>query len=220
MGELGGIGLLSRVSGRYVLGPKIIQLEYLIRSYDPVIKSGEEIMTGMADMTGCHVLLCNIYDETIVNVFHAEGKNLLKVTFTKGKQMPLFRGSQARVIFSSLDRRKLRRLYDKHLENPDLMTLGRDWPSFRTELKRVRRQGYYISRDELDPDTTGIAAPVFNESNEVLGSLVLAFSSSRTPWLSETALVQIVIERCREISRRVASLAEKNAEMCSQAPSP
>ncbi|HKO19503.1 MAG TPA: IclR family transcriptional regulator [Acidobacteriaceae bacterium] len=209
VGELGGIGLLSRVSGRYVLGPKIIELEYLIRSYDPVIKSGEEIMTGMADMTGCHVLLCNIYNETIVNVFHAEGKDSLKVTFTKGKQMPLFRGSQARVILASLDRRKLRRLYDKHLENPDLMMLGRDWPSFRTELQRVRRQGYYISRDELDPDTTGIAAPVFNENNEVLGSLVLVFASSRTPWLSETALVQIVVENAREISRRVASLAEK-----------
>jgi DNA-binding IclR family transcriptional regulator len=208
MGELSGIGLLSRVSGRYVLGPKIIELEYLIRSYDPVIKSGEEIMTGMADMTGCHVLLCNIYNETIVNVFHAEGKDSLKVTFTKGKQMPLFRGSQARVILASLDRRKLRRLYDKHLENPDLLTLGRDWPSFRTELQRVRRQGYYISRDELDPGTTGIAAPVFNENNEVLGSLVLVFSSSRTPWLSETALVQIVVENAREISRRVASLAE------------
>src|SRR5919202_6771886 len=72
VGELCGIGLLSRVSGRYVLGPKIIELEYLIRSYDPVIKAGEEIMTGLANMTGCHVLLCNIYNETIVNVFHAE----------------------------------------------------------------------------------------------------------------------------------------------------
>ena len=141
VGELGGIGLLSRVSGRYVLGPKIIELEYLIRSYDPVIKSGEEIMTGMADMTGCHVLLCNIYDETIVNVFHAEGKDSLKVTFTKGKQMPLFRGSQARVILASLDRRKLRRLYDKHLENPDLMTLGRDWPSFRASFNA------FVARD-------------------------------------------------------------------------
>ena len=59
-----------------------------------------------------------------------------------------------------------------------------------------------------DPDTIGIAAPVFNESNEVLGSLVLVFSSSRTPWLSEAALVQIVVENAREISRRVASLAE------------
>jgi hypothetical protein len=37
---------------------------------------------------------------------------------------------------------------------------------------------------------------------------VLVFSSSRTPWLSETALVQIVVENAREISRRVASLAE------------
>jgi DNA-binding IclR family transcriptional regulator len=176
VGELCGIGLLSRVSGRYVLGPKIIELEYLIRSYDPVIKAGEEIMTGLADMTGCHVLLCNIYDETIVNVFHVEGKSSLQITFTKGKQMPLFRGSQARVILASLDRRKLRRLYDKYLGDPDLVKIGEDWPSFSAALQRVRRQGYYISRGELDPDTTGIAAPVFNENNEVLGSLVLNFS--------------------------------------------
>jgi DNA-binding IclR family transcriptional regulator len=217
VGELCGIGLLSRVSGHYVLGPKIIELEFLIRSYDPVLKAGEEIMTGLADMTGCHVLLCNIYGEKITNVFHAEGKHPMKVTFTKGKPMPLFRGSQSRVILASMDRRKLRRIYDKNIGNSDLAEIGEDWTSFSTALQRVRRQGYYISRKELDPDTTGIAAPVFNESGEVLGSLVLTFSSSRTPWLNETALVQIVIENAREISRRIASPLESTPSRATDA---
>lgn len=208
VGELCDIGLLSRVSGQYVPGPKIIELEYLIRSFDPIIKAGEELMTALADMTGCHVLLSNIYGERIVNVFHVAGKNSSQVTFTKGKPMPLFRGSQARVLLAFLDRRKLRRIYDKYSGNPDLAQIGEDWSSFSASLRRVRRQGYYISRGELDPDTTGIAAPIFNESDEVLGSLVLTFSSSHTPWLNEAALTQIVIENAREISRRIASLSE------------
>ena len=165
-------------------------------------------MTALADMTGCHVLLSNIYGERIVNVFHVAGKNSSQVTFTKGKPMPLFRGSQARVLLAFLDRRKLRRIYDKYSGNPDLAQIGEDWSSFSASLRRVRRQGYYISRGELDPDTTGIAAPIFNESDEVLGSLVLTFSSSHTPWLNEAALTQIVIENAREISRRIASLSE------------
>ena len=78
VGELCDIGLLSRVSGQYVPGPKIIELEYLIRSFDPIIKAGEELMTALADMTGCHVLLSNIYGERIVNVFHVAGKTLRK----------------------------------------------------------------------------------------------------------------------------------------------
>jgi DNA-binding IclR family transcriptional regulator len=109
LGELCHAGLLAKRTGSYVLGPKIIELEYITQTCDPIMRAGEKVMRDLADTLGCHVLLCNIYHETIVNVFHAVGRDPLPLTFTKGRPMPLFRGSQARAILAFLERRRLRR---------------------------------------------------------------------------------------------------------------
>ena len=200
LGELCQSGLLSRRTGLYVLGPKVIELEFILRSCDPIMRAGEGVMRGLAETTGCNVLLCNIYNETIVNVFHAVGREPLDVTYTRGRPMPLFRGSQARAILSVLDRRRVRRIFERHKGDPDLERIAESWEAFKALLQETRRLGYYVSRDELDPDVTGIAAPVFDRDRTVLGSLVLAFASSSPPPISERTLAQIVVETAEVLS--------------------
>lgn len=205
--ELTGAGLLARSSGRFRLGPKIIELEYLIRSYDPIISAAQDLMNGLAELTGCEVLLCNFYEDTIVNVFHIHGRQRLDITYTKGLPMPLFRGSQAHVVLAHLDRRKLRRLYETGLQDPevqkDVAAIGADWPSFFAALKAIRDAGYYVSRGELDTGVFGFAAPVFGESDEIVSSLVLAASSERPSRLGEETLISLVVQTARELSQRL-----------------
>ena len=200
LGELCESGLLSRRIGLYVLGPKVIELEFIIRSCDPILHASEDVMRRLAETTGCNVLLCNIYNETIVNVFHAFGREPLDLIFTRGRPMPLFRGSQARAILSVLDRRQIKRIYERHEGDPDLKRIAANWDEFKTLLQETRRRGYYISRNELDSDVTGIAAPVFDRDRTVLGSLVLAFLSSRPPPISEKAIAQIVVDTAQTLS--------------------
>lgn len=200
LGELCESGLLSRRTGLYVLGPKVIELEFIIRSCDPIMHASEDVLRRLAETTGCNVLLCNVYNETIVNVFHAAGREPLDLIFTRGRPMPLFRGSQARAILSVLDRRQLKRIFERHEGDPDLKRVAANWDDFKALLQETRRRGYYISRNELDPDVTGIAAPVFDRDRTVLGSLVLAYSSSRPPPISEKALAQIVVDTATTLS--------------------
>src|SRR5690606_6798989 len=82
--ELSSAGLLSRAGGLYRLGPKIIELEYMIQSYDPVLRAGRELMDGLSAYTQCNVLLCNVYDQNIVNVLHLTGKTQVEISYTKG----------------------------------------------------------------------------------------------------------------------------------------
>lgn len=204
--ELVQVGLLAKSLGRYTLGPKIIELEYLVRYYDPVIKLGEDLLNGLANMTGCHVLLCHIYHERVVNVYHAPGRQELNLAFTlfaRGRPLPLFRGSPSRAILPYLDRRRLQRLYLRHAQEPDVRALGADWPAFQQSMKAIRKRGYYTSHGELDDEAAGIAAPVFRGVRDVLGSLVLVYRNGSPPWMSEDALAQIVCENAREISRRI-----------------
>lgn len=205
--ELCHAGLLAKSLGRYTLGPKIIELEYLVRSYDPVIKLGEDLLNGLANMTGCHVLFCNIYQERVVTVYHAPGRQTLNLAFdlfAKGRPLPLFRGSPARAILPFLDRRRLQRLYAKHAHESDVQALGHDWASFHQSLKGIRKRGYYVSHGELDTEAAGIAAPVFRAKRDVMGSLVLVYRNGEPPWVREDALAQVLLENAGEISRRIS----------------
>lgn len=219
--ELMHAGLLSRTSGRYRLGPKIIELEYLIRSYDPLIQAAHDLMHGLAEMTECHVLLCNMYDETIVNVFHVEGRHPIKITYTTGLPLPLFRGAQSKIILAYMDRRKLKRIYEASLANPavaaDVRAVGEDWAAFTKELKRIRTRGYYISRGQLDKGVNGIAAPVFGENQEIVGSLVLSMDASAPLRMSEEMLIGLVTQSANEITKRTEQLAADQQPQASPA---
>lgn len=202
LGELCQIGLLARHAHRYSLGPKVIELEYIMRQFDPVLGKEEETFRTLARSSSCHVLFCNYYGDTIVNVHHEKAEEPLNLTFTKGRSMPLFRGSQARILLANMERRRLKRLFETHIGDEDLLRIGRDWKAFSAEMRKVRNDGYYISRGELDPTTTGIAVPVFEEER-ILGSLVLAFSSLRPPVLPETVLIAMARATADAMTERI-----------------
>ncbi|MEX6723702.1 IclR family transcriptional regulator [Parapedomonas caeni] len=201
--ELCDIGLLARRAGHFLPGPKIIELDYLIQSYDPVLRAGTSAMAAIAERTGCHVLLCAVYGQGLVNVHHAVGRQPLALTFLRGRTMPLFRGSQARVALAFTPTRKLRRLWATHRDDPDLARLGADWLALRRTLQAVRKAGHYISRGELDPGITGIAAPLLGEDATLLGCLVLAYAADQPPTGDEAALAATVMAEARAISDRL-----------------
>jgi DNA-binding IclR family transcriptional regulator len=202
-------GLLAKSAGRYRLGPKIIELEYVIRTFDPVLQAGDGLMRALRDDTGCDVLLCNLYGDTIVNVLHIPGKRPVALTYTKGLPMPLFRGAQARVILAFTDYRRLRRLYERALDDADLRrdarAIGRDWAAFSGALREIRMQGWCLARGELDRGLTGISAPVLGADGRVLGSLVLVRDGLPMP-RRERMLIERVRVAAAELSSRIAPL--------------
>nr|WP_255616709.1 IclR family transcriptional regulator [Microvirga puerhi] len=207
--DLHEIGLLSRTSGRYAPGPKIMELEYIISKFDPVIAASRELMEESSAHLGCHMLLGRLYGNRLVNVYYSRPNHLPALNYSPGRRMPLFRGAQARVILANLDRRRLRRIFETGEGDTDRNKIGADWTSFNAALQRNRREGYYISREELDKGVAGIAAPVFDENGEVLGSISIAYSITSPLARDEERLIKIVREMTRVITLRIAELEDR-----------
>ncbi|MEB2399699.1 MAG: hypothetical protein OZ927_09195 [Alcaligenaceae bacterium] len=203
-------GLLSRLAGRYRLGMKIIELEYLISTGDPIIAAAGGLMADLARGTGGDVLLCNMYDRTLVNVAHVAAGKPIPLRYSKGLPMPLFRGSQAHVVLAFMERRRLKRLYEAALQDPasrdDALRMGADWAAFSRRLRQVRKQGHYVSRGELDPGVTGIAAPVFGDG-EILGSLVIVHGRAGMAEAEEAELARLAMAAARRLSDRIQGIA-------------
>jgi DNA-binding IclR family transcriptional regulator len=205
--ELSAAGLLTRITGgAYVLGAKIIQLEMLMRTIDPIARLGRSIILPLVRQTGCDALLSNIYGDQVINVLHERGVEDLPLTYLRGRPHPLFRGAMSKAILPFLPRARLSRLYEEHEKEIAKSGFGASWKEFWQNLQAIRKRGHSDSRDELDPGVMGFAVPVFN-GEEVLGSVAIACSTARIQVLNEDALIGLLKDAAAQISGAIEGIS-------------
>lgn len=201
--QLTEAGLLSKLSQRYALGARIIQLDYKIRRFDPMLLCSRDLMKGLASASTCSALLSSLYGEEIVNVHHEAGQDQTAISFGRGRPLPLFRGAASKIILANLPPARLKRLYAKYAQHPDVRELGKSLEEFVRFFRECRRRGHYVSHGEVDIGVTGIAAPIFNAEGLVIGSLALVFDSQREPIFNEHTLAGMLRNTADEISTRL-----------------
>lgn len=202
--ELLEVGLLVRLPGGWGLGPRIIEFDLLIRESDPLLNRSRDLVHQLAAQTGLHVLLSELYEDTVISIHQEYGQETRELNFGRGRPMPLFRSATSRVILAHLPSRRLKRLHDEHAHREDLQALGPDWRQFSKAMLGIRRQGWCLSQGELDPGKTGLAAPIFDDRGKVLGSLTLVGSSERFAAFQHSFLCGLVTAGAAEITQRVA----------------
>ncbi len=198
-------GMLTRLSGRYALGPRIIQLDRRIRLCDPILLASRDALKNLASLTGCSAVLSSIYGDQVIMVHRERGPDDMDLGFDRGSALPLFRGAASKVILAHLTAARLKRIYESHGKSPDAQPIGADWTRFSRYFRECRRNGYYLSRDELELGVTGISAPIFNSDRLVIGSLTLVFESRRGEFFNEKVFGELVSRYAREVSDRLAA---------------
>lgn len=190
--ELVAAGLLVRSPGGYALGPRIIELDWLIRTHDPVLTASGDAVRDLAMKTGCGVTQMGLYGDRIVTIRHEPGPEPLQIGFDRGRPMPLFRGAPSKAILAYLPRARLERLYRKHHE--------RGFARFFEEMQAIRKAGHAVSFGELDPGKVGIGAPVFRRDRSVAGSICLVLTALRHDNANRALLLEKLLECAERIS--------------------
>ncbi len=168
-----GLLVVSK-TGRYVIGPAIIEFDRLTRIRDPLILNARPVLERITtDLPAGSVgLLCRAYRLTVmcVDQFSPTPTNS-PVSYERGRPMPLFRGAASKIILAHMPRRKLRRYFDQFAGEVAAAGMGDDWESFRATLRRIRAAGVCVTYGELDKGRIGISGPVFSSDGEILGSI-------------------------------------------------
>jgi DNA-binding IclR family transcriptional regulator len=189
--ELVAAGLLVRSPGGYSLGPRIIELDWHIRTHDPVLMASRGTVKKLASQTGCGVTQMGMYGEHIVTIHYEPGPQPLEIGFDRGRPMPLWRGAPSKAIVAFLPRARLERLYRRQG--------GRGFARFYEEMQAIRKAGYAMSFGELDVGKVGIGAPVFRERS-VAGSVCLVLTRAQYDASDEEFLVKKLLDSAAKIS--------------------
>jgi DNA-binding IclR family transcriptional regulator len=169
-------GLLAAAGdGPYRLGPRFIVIDRQIRLSDPLLQYGPPAMAQARRKLGHAQLLCTYFGNQVICVHQEVVDPNIRSSMDRGRPFPLFRGSPSRGILAWLPRVQLRKLMIAHAPTIREVGLGSTWVEFRQWARKVRTDGYYVGRGEIDPDLMGVAVPVLRATGGLAGSLTTIF---------------------------------------------
>ncbi|WP_279635100.1 IclR family transcriptional regulator domain-containing protein [Paraburkholderia rhynchosiae] len=87
--------------------------------------------------------------------------------------------------------------------------LGATLDEFRASLLKIRRAGFYLSRDELESGVSALASPLFtDDSGEAVGSLAVIVPTQRLEFANLDRLVESIRGAAARTSQRTRPVIE------------
>ena len=200
MRELCAQGYLIRLTDGYVLGPKIIELDYHIRKADPIFQGAQAIMRDLAAQTGFDVLLLSIFGDQIVTTHHEAGRETLTISFGRGHPMPLLRGAGSRAIVAFLSKAHRRRIYSRNADEAREAGLGATYEAYEANIRKVRTDHFAVSLAELNEGNVGLASPIFQNGRIACGSLTFVLTTPSYEAADHDALIRTIKQAAKRIS--------------------
>lgn len=192
--------LTSSHGGGYTLGPRIVELDYLVRKSDTLVLAGAPHLRNLADRRPCTALLVRWYGDKILCVASESSTDRPTSSYPRGRPMPLGRGAIARSIMAYLPRAHVSRLIRRNFDELRSVGLGRTEDEIRKNIGRVRRIGYAIAHGEVTPGAIGVASAILDAASHPVASCCVV--------LSGNLLTGAMIDRLGEEVREIAGLIQ------------
>jgi DNA-binding IclR family transcriptional regulator len=206
--SLTDFGLLATSPGTgYTLGPRIIELDYKIRMRDPIILASHPLMTQLVQTVPGIALLCRRYRDKVLCVHQVRGAVGFVSTYERGRVRPLLKGAASRVILANMPTAQIAKLHHADPEGFAEAELGDSLKAVRATLRAIRQQGWESSESQVVSGVTGIAAPIFDEGDHVMGSLSLTVGRTGMG-AAEVAEIATRVAFCAQVVSSALSVQE------------
>jgi len=187
--ELVGQGFLdpSR-EAHYRLGAVFIEFDRRLRISDPLIREGESMLGDVlsAVQVPCVAVIARLYGDQVICVADSRVPGTtIETSYERGRPMPLLRGATSKTILAQLTRARLRKV---------LKNAGHGSPQddIVSALASIRRQGYAITRGEVDTGLVGISVPVFSPESAINASMSIIIRAADSNESVERRLLMII----------------------------
>jgi len=191
------------------LGPRFVELDFLMRKSDTLLREGEPLLRTMAQAHPCTALLVRWYGNKMLCVASEVSAPNPKSSYPRGRPMPLARGAISRAILAYLPRRQMLKKIEENLPELSNLGLGLTVEQIAESLRQMRKGGAMIAHGEVTEGVVGIAAPVFDDSRAPVA--VLCMTIDRTT-LNETIIADLSAFVSNSAETLSAALAVKRTD--------
>jgi DNA-binding IclR family transcriptional regulator len=189
-------------TGGYCLGAKILDLARGVPRKN-LQQIALPIMNRLVEKTGETVILCGLRDHDGVCLEKVEGHHILRVSHERGATFPLHAGSSGKVLLAYLDARERDEVLGRGELPKFSETTITDPLKLKSELERVRAQGYAESDGEVIRGTYGIGAPILSQAGKLLAALSVSAPTHRLEGKKREQMIHLVVTAARRITEEL-----------------
>jgi IclR family transcriptional regulator, acetate operon repressor len=173
-------GFAAKVTGkrRYALGPRILHLGHACRQVD-LPRRAQPYLEAVNRATGETVHLAAVQGDCIATLAVREARHAVRVdTGGIGKIAAPHATSVGKAILAWLPEEEMRRMLASGLKRCTDNTIT-DISAFADDLKRVRRDGYALDREEHLPGVICVGAAIRDHAGTVIGGISASTPTQR-----------------------------------------
>ena len=188
---------------KYTLGPAVYVLG---RTYEDKIglsKMVKPYLVRLRDMTGENASFSMLINGKAILIYREESQQLVRVMGNVGQERPLYAGATGKILGAYQEESVIRkRLMEEPMkaftENTILSPEG-----LLNEYAKIREQGYAISDGELNSETIGIGAPIYDESGNVWAAVSIGAPKMRVDTVKMERYIFLIREIAKEMSEQM-----------------
>ena len=173
------LGYVERSRQVYRLRTQVLRLGFSFLSSSSVVEAARPVLERITEQLHESSSMSMLDGGEIVYVARSAASRILAAGLSVGSRLPAYCTSMGRVLLAALPGDKLE-AYLRELKPRayTARTITR-LPQLRKAILHVRRDGYAIVDEELEPGLRSIAVPVFTHSNQVVAAINVGTHTSR-----------------------------------------
>jgi DNA-binding IclR family transcriptional regulator len=82
--------------------------------------------------------------------------------------------------------------------------MGSDWTGFRRALSKIKKAGFYLSINEVEPQIAGLAVPISNSEGDVLAAVALAGSIADFERIGTEAIRTLLLSAAAQVTAELS----------------
>jgi IclR family acetate operon transcriptional repressor len=189
--------------GRFRAGPVVVRFAGGLAGRN-LVEMAQRPMTALADATGETINLGVPGLGGVEHLAQVEGKHFLGTTQWVGRTVPYHCSANGKVLLAY---DAARTPLDGPLEPLTSRTIV-DPVILKSELKTIRREGFAVATDELELGLCAVAAPVFDETGNVVAAISVSGPTLRLTPKRIAELRPMVIKQSRALSKQLGHRPE------------
>ncbi len=203
-------GLVERAHGQaYQIGDEFLRMAALVMQKSDIRSIARPILQQMWAQwqETCSICRYRPQGKRALVLDTIQTPNPLRFVLEPFTEISLVWGSLGRAILAFLDECEIEEALNQPGVGPLSQLPAPSKDEMRKELARIRRQGYALYLNS-EIDLAGIAAPVYDMSGEVMGSVGISLPKSRLPARSVKPMAETVLGAAHELSRSLGHLSD------------
>ena len=192
--------LVSLPQAGYTLGPRVTELDFLMRRSDPLIAASDPHLEALARAFVGSAFVVRFYDRNMLCVASEVSTPTPRSSYPRGRPMPIGKGAVSRAIVAFLPPKDRAALVSDYLDAFVTSGIGTTKDAVLTELKRIRRNRVATARGEVTPGLVGVAAPILAGDGTPVGALCLSTEEATLTDTRLAALRETIRDRAEAIS--------------------